>query len=85
MSERQNKVGPHLVGLFGRSSAAVEGFPYSNAMKNKGLVWNSETLQAFISNPRAYVPGNRMSFAGVRDDAMLEALLAYLAEATKAD
>ena len=72
------KVGPHLVGIFGRTAGTLEGFPYSDALIQSGLVWDDATLAAFLHNPRELVPGNRMAFVGLRDDADIEAVIAYL-------
>ena len=72
------KVGPHLVGIFGRTAGTLEGFPYSDALTESGLVWDDATLAAFLHNPRDLVPGNRMAFVGLRDDADIEAVIAYL-------
>ncbi len=77
-----NRVGPSLAGLDGRTAGTVEGFRYSDAMKDSGIVWNEETLEGFLANPREYLPGNRMSFPGVRDEEKLEALIDYLLEAS---
>jgi len=67
----QNRVGPHLVGIFGRKAGAVEGFKYSDAMAESGVVWTAETLAGYLANPREYMPGNRMAFAGLRKDCLL--------------
>ena len=45
------KIGPHLAGLFGRKAAAVDGFAYSTAMKNSGIVWDEQTLDPYIAAP----------------------------------
>ncbi len=76
-----NRVGPSLAGLDGRTAGTVEGFRYSDAMKDSGIVWNEETLEGYLANPREYLPGNRMPFPGVRDEEKLEALIDYLLEA----
>ena len=81
--EAKNKVGPSLKGLFGRKAGTVEGFKYSDAMINSGLEWNAETLKTYLADPKAAVPGNKMSFAGIKKEDQMEDLLAYLAEATK--
>jgi cytochrome c len=60
-----NRVGPNLYGVVGRDKAAVAGFNYSAAMKAKGGKWAVEELNAFLQNPRAFVPGTSMSFAGL--------------------
>ena len=80
-----NRVGPHLVGLFGRTAGSIGGYRYSEALVQSGLIWDDETLRAYLRNPRTAVPGNRMSFAGVRDDDDLDALIAYLRTATALD
>lgn len=80
VEEEQNKVGPHLVGIFGRPAGSVEGFKYSDAMKESGIVWEDETITAYLKEPRAYIPGNRMAFAGLRKDEEIADLLAYLHE-----
>lgn len=80
--EAQNKVGPHLVGLFGRQAGSVEDFRYSPAMKESGITWNEETLAAYLADPRGYVKGNRMAFVGLRDEEEIADLIAYLKEAT---
>ena len=81
-SAEQNRVGPHLVGVFGRTAGAVDGFRYSTALAGSGIVWSDETLTSYLRDPRGYIPGNRMAFAGLARDADLEATLAYLRQAT---
>lgn len=80
-AEAGNRIGPHLNGIFGRRAGGVEGFDYSNAMARAGadgLTWNPETLDAYIENPRALVPGTRMAFRGISDEQDRHDLLAYL-------
>ena len=60
-----NKVGPNLYGVVGRPKGSHEGFNYSAAMKGKGGDWSFEDINHFITNPKAYVPGTIMAFAGV--------------------
>ncbi|RMD49688.1 MAG: MFS transporter [Alphaproteobacteria bacterium] len=77
----RNKTGPQLNGVIGRKAASVEGFKYSAAMKAKaaeGLVWTEENLKAFLTKPKAFVPGTKMGFAGLRKESDIDALLAYL-------
>lgn len=74
----RNATGPNLWGVIGRAKASHEGFNYSNAMKAKGGEWTYEELANFIHNPKGYVPGNKMAFAGIKDNAELADLLAYL-------
>lgn len=73
-----NKVGPALWGVVGRKQGSVDGFSYSEGMKGKGSDWSYEHLAEFLSNPKGYVTGTKMSFAGVKDPAQLADLLAYL-------
>ena len=80
--EAQNRVGPHLVGLFGRQAGNVEGFKYSDAMKESGITWSEETIAEYIADPRGYIKGNRMAFVGLKDDEDIANLIAYLKEAT---
>jgi cytochrome c len=76
--EAKNRVGPTLHGVFGRTAGTVEGFKYSDAMKESEIVWTEETIAEYISDPKAYVPGNRMAFAGLRKEEDIANLLAYL-------
>ena len=80
--EPQNRVGPHLVGLFGRQAGSVEGFKYSDAMKESGVTWDEKTIAEYIADPRGYIKGNRMAFVGLKDEEDIEDLIAYLKEAT---
>ena len=73
-----NLVGPNLYGLFGRQVASAEGFDYSPALKAEDFTWTPEQLDHWLDNPRTFVPGNRMSFSGVRKPDDRTALIAYL-------
>jgi cytochrome c len=76
-----NGAGPALYGIVGRNHAGSAGFNYSNAMKGKASEpWTLEALYAFITNPRAAVPGTSMSFAGIRSEQQRADLIAYLRE-----
>ncbi len=80
----KNRSGPHLNDVLGRAAGAVDGFRYSNAMQDageNGLVWTDEDLKAFLAKPRDYLKGTKMSFAGLKDDEDLDAILAYLRSA----
>lgn len=78
----QARVGPPLNDLFGRVAGTYEGFNrYSPAIKEAGeagLVWNADTISAYIENPREYIPGNRMAFAGLSKDEDRQNVIAYL-------
>jgi cytochrome c len=78
VDEAKNKVGPHLVGVFGREAGSVEGFKYSDAMKESGVTWNEETIAAYLADPRGYIKGNRMAFVGLKKQADIADLIAYL-------
>ncbi|MFA8387865.1 MAG: hypothetical protein ACEPO2_19775 [Pelagibaca sp.] len=79
--ETQNRVGPHLVDIIGRDVASIEGFRYSNALKDlQGQAWTPEELDAWLENPRDYAPGTSMSYAGLRNAEDRKNLLAYLYE-----
>ena len=73
-----NLVGPNLHGLFGRQVASVPDFDYSPALKSETFVWSPERLEEWLANPRGFVPGNRMSFSGVRKPEDRLAVIAYL-------
>ena len=73
-----NAVGPELNGLIGRHSASVPDYSYSEAMKNSGLVWDEATFKDYIRDPRAKVPGTKMSFAGLNKQSDIDNVTAYL-------
>src|SRR5947208_13631920 len=58
----KNAIGPVLNGLIGRKTGTVEGYSYSDANKNSGLVWDEATFREYIKNPRAKIPGTKMVF-----------------------
>ena len=78
-----NNVGPSLHGIFTRKAGEVADFRYSPAIKRSGIVWTPETLDKFITDPQALVPGNRMPYAGMASAADRADLIAYLQKATK--
>ncbi len=78
----KNKVGPELNGVIGRTAGTVPDFGYSDAMVEAGaggLVWNEETLEEYMKKPKDFIPGNKMSFAGLRKDDEIDDVIAYLA------
>ena len=79
-----NMVGPALFGLFGSEVGARSGFEYSPVMRNADFVWTPEALDAWLAQPGRFLPGNRMTFAGVFDKEDREGLIAYLLETTSA-
>lgn len=74
----QNLVGPNLYGLFGRGIGEVEGFTYSKAVQESDIVWTPEILAEWLESPRNFLPGNKMSFAGVRRPEDRTAVIAYI-------
>lgn len=76
-----NKIGPTLKGVVGRKGASVEGYSYSDGAKAKaaeGLVWDEATLTAYLPDPKAYVPGTKMAFAGLKNPQEVADVIAYL-------
>ena len=74
----KNGVGPVLNGIVGRKAGSVEGYSYTPANKNSGLTWDQATMKEYLKNPRAKVPGTKMVFPGLPNDADIENLIAYL-------
>jgi cytochrome c2 len=81
LEDGKNGAGPHLFGIVGRDIASVEGFAYSDALKGLEGEWTVEKLSGWIENPRAYAPGNRMGFPGLKDEADRANLIGYLQSA----
>lgn len=80
-TEPENRIGPSLKGVVGRPVARVEGYRYSDAMTafgSDGKLWDEARLSAYLVAPRAMVPGTRMSFAGLKSDADIADVIAYL-------
>ncbi|MEW5728715.1 MAG: cytochrome c family protein, partial [Pseudomonadota bacterium] len=73
-----NRVGPNLHGVVGRDIGAVEGFAYSDILKTLPGAWGYEELDAYLLNPKAAAPGNKMAFAGIRKAEDRAAVIAYL-------
>ncbi len=78
-----NNVGPSLHGIFTRKAAEIADFRYSPAIKRSGIVWTPETLDKFITDPQALVPGNRMPYAGMANASDRADLIAYLTKASQ--
>jgi cytochrome c2 len=79
VDQEKNKTGPHLVNIFGRAAGSLESYTkYSTAMKESGIVWNDETLDAYLENPRKYVKGTKMAFGGLKKEEDRLNVIAYL-------
>ena len=81
--DKPHKVGPNLNGLIGSPAAAKEGFVYSNAMVNSGVVWDEDALDAFILKPTDYIQGTKMAFVGIKKESDRQALIKYIKENAK--
>lgn len=75
-----NRLGPTLAGVVGRKAGAVAGYNYSPAMKNAGITWTPDVLDAYLANPRGKLPGVKMIFAGLPKPEDRANLIAYLAK-----
>ncbi|WP_298426836.1 cytochrome c family protein [Rhodoblastus sp.] len=76
----KNVVGPELNGLNGRKAGTAEGYSYSDAMKNAGFTWDEANFLAYIEAPKTKVPGNKMPFAGLPNDADRANVWAYISQ-----
>ena len=74
----QNKVGPSLNGIFGRTAGSVPNFRYSAANKASGIVWTEEIMFEYLEDPRGYMPGTNMSFVGLKQPQQRADVIAYL-------
>ena len=79
----KHKTGPNLHGLIGRKTGQSAGFTYTDANKNKGITWDKETLDVYLTNPKKYIPGTKMVFAGLKKKKDRDNLIAYLHDSTK--
>ena len=73
-----NGVGPNLFGLIGRKSGTVEGFTYSKANSESGIIWSREILDEYLENPKKYMPGTKMAFAGLKKASDRADIIAYM-------
>ena len=73
-----NSIGPVLNGVVDRKAGTYPGYNYSDANKNSGLTWDEATLKVYLKNPRAKVPGTKMTFAGFQKDSDINNVVAYL-------
>lgn len=78
VQEGQNRVGPSLYNIIGREAGTIEGFRYSDANKNSGIIWTEPTMFAYLENPQAFIPGTIMAFPGVPDPQDRADVIAYI-------
>jgi cytochrome c len=74
----KNKIGPSLFGIVGRKAASLDNYNYSEAMKKFDHTWDPETLDTYLADPRATVPGTKMIFPGLKEKSEREDVIAYL-------
>lgn len=79
----RNRAGPRLHGLFGRVAGSVSDYRYSEALKGSGIIWTEQTLDAYLKDSEAFVPGTKM-YGGLSQDQDREDLIAYLRGAAAA-
>ena len=78
-----NGIGPNLYGVVGRPSGSVPGFSYSPALTKLKITWTVEKIDGFLTHPAGAVPGTRMPFAGIKDPASRQDVIAYLIAASR--
>ncbi|CAL8081066.1 unnamed protein product [Calicophoron daubneyi] len=78
-----NKTGPNLHGVFGRPTGQAPGFQYTAANKDKGITWSDDTMFEYLKDPKKYIPGTKMIFAGLKKESDRADVIAYLKQATK--
>jgi len=79
-----NKIGPNLHDIVGRQKASVDGFSYSSALREKGGAWTYEELNAFLTDPKGFVSGTKMVFAGLKKAEQRADVILYLRQQTEA-
>jgi cytochrome c len=77
----KNRLGPSLAGIVGRKAGTVPGFEYSEANKTSSVVWDEAQLDKYLADPKGFMPGNKMVYAGLKNDADRKAVIDYLREA----
>lgn len=83
LEEGVNRVGPSLYNVVGRNSGSVAGYSYSDANKNSGVTWTTDALFTYLENPKAFIPGTKMAFPGIKNAQDRANLVAYLASQAK--
>ena len=76
--KEKNKTGPFLVDVIGRKAGSIDGYKYSKAMRESQLVWDDATLTAYLKAPKKFLKGTKMAFAGLKKEADIKNVIAYL-------
>lgn len=84
-TSRETKIGPGLLGVVGRRAGSLEGFGYSDALRDSGIVWSTRTLSAYLASPQSLVPGTTMVWRGVGDPSTLRAMVFWVEQITRPD
>lgn len=79
-----NMTGPNLWGIFGRKAGSLDSFSYSDGLKAAGWTWDADHIDKWITDPRAVIPGTKMTFFGIRDPKDRVDVIAYLKSETTA-
>ena len=85
IDDDKNRVGPHLVGIVGRTAGVADGFKYSDAMLSSGIVWDETAIAAYLADPKGYIQGNKMAFVGLKKEDDIADVIAYLKDPSAAD
>ena len=76
--KEKNKAGPYLVDVIGRKAGSIDGYKDSKAMRESQLVWDDATLTAYLKAPKKFLKGTKMAFAGLKKEADIKNVIAYL-------
>lgn len=77
-----HKVGPNLHGIFTRHSGQSPGYSYTDANIKKDVAWDEENMSEYLTNPKKYIPGTKMAFAGLKKEKDRKDLIAYMKKAS---
>jgi cytochrome c len=78
LEQGKHRVGPSLHGVVGRKAGGAEGFKYSDAMMKSAIEWTPENIDKYLADPKGFIPGNKMAFAGLKKDDDRKNVIAYL-------